>query len=111
MISIYHNPRCSKSRAALELVQQFSEEHTLELNVIEYLKTPPTLKELRALQAQLGEQSREMVREHEGLTPEQQCETLLAKPELLQRPIVSYQGHAVIGRPIARVQALLTERP
>lgn len=107
MISIYHNPRCSKSRAAVEWVQQFSEERDIELKVIEYLKTPLTLNELRTLQTQLGEQSRELVREHEGLTPEQQCELLLTQPELLQRPIVSYKGRAVIGRPIERVSSLL----
>jgi len=106
MITIYHNPRCSKSRTALELVQQFSKENAIELNIIEYLKTPLNLNELRLLQTQLGEQSREMVREYTDLNPEQQCEMLLAQPELLQRPIVSYQGRAVVGRPVDSISLL-----
>lgn len=106
MITLYHNPRCSKSRAALELVQQFSEENNVPFKVIEYLKTPLSLEELRALQKQLGEQSLQMVREHEGLTPEEQCELLLAQPELLQRPIVSYKGRAAIGRPTELIHTL-----
>jgi arsenate reductase (glutaredoxin) len=107
MITIYHNPRCSKSRAALELVQQFADQYDMELKVVEYLKTPLNLSELKMLQQQLGEQSCDMVREHEGLTPQQQRELLLAQPELLQRPIVSYQGRSVIGRPIEEVEQLL----
>ncbi|PRC94763.1 ArsC/Spx/MgsR family protein [Solimicrobium silvestre] len=107
MITIYHNPRCSKSRAALELTQQFAEQNQLALSVIEYLKTLLNLDELRALQKQLGEQSRDMVREYGALEPEQQCAILLAQPELLQRPIISYQGRAVIGRSPESIQALL----
>ncbi len=110
MITVYHNPRCSKSRAALELVRQFSENNGLTLTVVEYLKTPLNSNELQELQAQLGEQSREMVREHDGLNSKQQREILLAQPELLQRPIVSYRGRAAIGRPIERIEALLSTR-
>lgn len=107
MIRIYHNPRCSKSRAALEFVQKFSEENAIPLVIIEYLKSPPSLSELRTLQKQLGEQSLYMVRDHDGLNPQQQCEILGTQPELLQRPIVSYQGRAAIGRPLENIHALL----
>jgi arsenate reductase len=107
MITIYHNPRCSKSRAALEFVEEYAEQNDLTLHVIEYLKTPLSAKELIALQKQLGSQASEMVRDHDNLTPAQQREILLAQPELLQRPIVSYLGSAVIGRPTELIHTLL----
>jgi arsenate reductase len=108
MITIYHNPRCSKSRAALEITEHYANEYELTLNVIEYLKTPPSATELIALQMQLGGQVSQLVRDHDNLTLAQQREILLAQPELLQRPIVSYLGSAVIGRPTDLVHTLFT---
>jgi arsenate reductase len=107
MITIYHNPRCSKSRSALALVEQYADQHDLTMQVVDYQKNPLTEKELRTLQQQLGEQSAEMVREHADLTPEQQRTILLQQPELLQRPIVSFDGRAVIGRPTELIHSLL----
>ena len=108
MITIYHNPHCSKSRAALEITENYAREYDLTLNVIEYLKTPLSAAELIALQMQLGGQVGQMVRDHEDLTLAQQRQILLAQPELLQRPIVSYLGNAVIGRPGDLIHALFT---
>ena len=54
MLTIYHNPNCSKSRGALQVVQQFSSAHNEPLHVVEYLKTPLTRPQLLALQQQLN---------------------------------------------------------
>ena len=107
MITIYHNPRCSKSRAALELSQQYAQQHNLTLQVVEYLKNPLNLTELRLLQHQLGVQSSELVREHSDLTPKQQCQILLDQPELMQRPIIRFQDKAVIARPTELIYTVL----
>jgi arsenate reductase len=107
MIILYHNPRCSKSRSALQLVEQYADQHQLTVQVVEYLKNGLTEAELRSLQEQLGEQSEQLVREREGLSAEQQRKVLLAQPELLQRPIICYGGRAVIGRPTELIHTLL----
>lgn len=109
MITIYHNPRCSKSRAALEIVEQYARQHQLVVQVVEYLKTPLNARELTVLQKQLGAQVGELVREHHNLSAAQQRDLLLAQPELMQRPIVSYKGRAVIGRPTELIYSLLSE--
>ena len=116
MITIYHNPRCSKSREALTMVEQFAKEHRLTLDVVDYLKTPLSLQQLSVLHAQLGTDAREMVRDNEaefeqlGLATADEAALLQAiagHPRLLQRPIVSFNGRAMIGRPPARLTALL----
>lgn len=116
MITIYHNPHCSKSRQALELTQQFATTNGLSLHVIDYQKTPPTVAQLATLQQQLGEFAREMVRENEeeyvSLNLAQANNAALLKaladyPKLLQRPIVVYRNRAVIGRPSERLDDLL----
>ncbi len=108
MITIYHHPQCSKSRAALQLVQQFSTEHNLALQVIDYQKTPLLLPQLISLQLQLGNSVAEMVRENEeeyinlnlSLADDARLLQALADhPKLLQRPIVVYDSRAKIGRP------------
>lgn len=118
MLTIYHNPHCSKSREGLALVRQFSAEHEVPLQVVEYLKTPLTLEQLRALQHQLGVPAHEMVRrnqpDYERLQLEQADDPALLQalaecPGLLQRPIVSYRGRALIGRPPALLSAWLQE--
>jgi arsenate reductase len=108
MIKIYHNSRCSKSREALELVERFATQQSITLEVVEYLKTPPTPAQLAVLQSQLGCDLRDMVRSNEeeyaalGLAQANDAELMQAisdNPKLLQRPIVVYQGRALIGRP------------
>jgi arsenate reductase len=113
-LSIYHNPRCSKSREALALLQA----QGLTPAVIEYLKTPPSLAELQALQALLGLPARELLRASEeayqalgladpDLSEQALLEALAAHPQLLQRPIVVRGRRALIARPPERLLALL----
>jgi arsenate reductase len=116
MITIYHNPRCSKSREALALAQQFADENDLTLETIDYQKTPPTLAQLSIIAQQLNSAVREMVRDNEdeyaalGLNNANDATLLQAlanQPKLLQRPIIVYRNRAVIGRPPERVHDLL----
>jgi arsenate reductase (glutaredoxin) len=116
MITIYHNTRCSKSRESLALVQDFAAARNLPLNIIDYLVTPPGAEELAALQRQLGVPAREMVRDNEAEFAELNLaqaddnallQAVAAHPRLLQRPIVVYQGRAMIGRPPERLHELL----
>lgn len=116
MITLLHNPHCSKSRAALALTQQFAADNEISLNVIDYQSTPLQLTELRSLQQQLGLAVRDMVRDNETLfdtlrlthaSDDALFAALASHPQLLQRPIVVYQGRAVIGRPPEQLHALL----
>ena len=115
-ITVYHNPRCSKSRETLALVEAYAARHAVAVNVVDYRQTPLTHAQLTQLQAQLGLAARDMVRAHEevyatlGLqdaSDEALLHALAAHPELLQRPIVVRNGRAVIGRPPERVAAML----
>ncbi len=112
-ITFYHNPHCSKSRAALALL----EERGSDIRLIEYLKTPPTVTELECLATQLGMPVREMMRSNEpvyhelGLGDPALGETTLLRaiaehPILLQRPIAVTGERAVIGRPPGKVLEL-----
>lgn len=118
MLTIYHNPRCSKSREALSLAEQFASRQGIQLEVIEYLKTPPTIAQLLDLHRQLGGPVRDMIRSNEDEYTELDLahadETgLLAaiavNPKLLQRPIVVYKDRAAIGRPPERLNELFSE--
>tara|TARA_B100000676_G_C17246937_1_gene421510 strand:+ start:51 stop:398 length:348 start_codon:yes stop_codon:yes gene_type:complete len=110
---IYHNPRCSKSRQSLALL----EESQCAPEVVEYLKAPPTVSELRGLLGKLGLPAHEVLRTKEdeyaacGLTPDSSEEAILAAielhPILLERPIVVKGDCAVIGRPPENVRELL----
>lgn len=113
-ITLYHNPRCSKSRQTLALLR----EHDIEPDIVEYLETPPNEATLRELQSMLGVNVREMMRTNEaaykelGLGRDSVTETELlaaiaAHPILLQRPIVVHGKRAVIGRPPENVLDLL----
>ncbi len=113
MLTIYHNPRCSKSRATLALIT----ERDIEPKVIEYLKTPPTAKELKSIIAKLGIKPEALVRKGEDIYKEkfaakqlsdtQWIEALAANPILIERPIVVSGDKAVIGRPPENVLTLL----
>jgi arsenate reductase len=112
-ITIYHNPRCGKSRSALALL----EEKGLQPHIIEYLKTPPAKEELRAILRKLGMKPEQIVRKGEGvykqkfagkaLTDEQWLDALVKHPILIERPIVVKGDRAVIGRPPENVLVLL----
>lgn len=112
-VVIYHNTRCSKSRSACEIVAS----RGIEATIVEYLKTPPTRAELRALLQKLGMKPEEIVRRGEDvfkehyvgktLDDEQWLDALLAHPILIERPIVVRGDKAVIGRPPEKVLDLL----
>lgn len=110
---IYHNPRCSKSRATLALL----EKRGVELDVVEYLKTPPSAADLERLLAKLGRPARDIVRSKEAEfeasgaeldAPDAELLALIAEhPKLLERPIVETESGARIGRPPEAVLELL----
>jgi len=115
--AFFHNPRCSKSRAALALLQQ----HGVSPRIINYLETPPSADELRALLRQLGLPARELLRsgepEYAGLgladptmSDEHLIAAMAAHPRLIERPVFVHGGRAVIGRPPERVLELLDRR-
>ena len=105
-VRIYHNPRCSKSRQTLQLLQ----DRNIESQVVEYLKTPPDASELAAILEMLGLEPRELMRRKEpeykacgadnpGLSRTQLIELMVANPKLIERPIVVNGSRAAIGRP------------
>ena len=109
---IYHNPRCSKSRATLALL----EERGIDADIVDYLATPPSRDVLRRLLRKLGAPALTMVRTDEpefqpykgrALDDDQILDLLVAHPRLLQRPIVEIDTKARIGRPPERVLELL----
>jgi len=110
---IYHNPRCSKSRQALDILCA----HKIEPKVIEYLKTPPDAKTLKALLAKLGLKPRDILRDGEeefamlklddpNRTDDDLIGAIVQQPILLQRPIVVHGERAVVGRPPEKVKDL-----
>ena len=113
MITLWHNPRCSKSRQALALI----EEAGVDVSLRHYLEDAPTRDEIIAARDALGLRAIEMMRTGEkvfkemGLTKDSPEETLIdamaAHPILIERPIAFANGRAVIGRPPEAVQALL----
>lgn len=105
-IKIYHNPRCSKSRQTLQLLN----EHETEPQIIEYLKTPPSRDELEDILDMLGLEPRELMRKKEkeykeaglnnpDLDRDALIQGMLDHPKLMERPIVIKDGKAIIGRP------------
>ncbi|NNJ80107.1 MAG: arsenate reductase (glutaredoxin) [Xanthomonadales bacterium] len=113
-ITILHNPRCSKSRATLALVQ----EHGVEPHIRLYLENPPSEDEIREILTLLGRSPRELMRKGEAEYKEQGLadpnlddDTLIsamaATPRLIERPIVLANGKAAIGRPPESVLEIL----
>lgn len=113
-IRIYHNPRCSKSRQTLELLQ----EHNISPEIILYLDNPPSKAELQSLLTKLGINARGLLRTSEdaykelgladpNLADERLVEAMLQAPKLIQRPIVVAGDKAVLGRPPENVLDLL----
>jgi arsenate reductase (glutaredoxin) len=112
-LSIYFNPRCSKCRTARGLLA----DRDVDARIIEYLRTPPTVAELRVLMDQLGlREPRGMMRTGEGVYAElglaevsgdALLEAIATHPILLERPIVVYRGRAVIARPPELLLTLL----
>lgn len=112
MLTIYHNPRCSKSRQTLELIKDNSSK---EIKIVEYLKTPLTQEEIESLLSLLSCSPIEMMRVKEAEFKEQNLKgaddktlvaAMVATPKLIERPIVSDGDRAVIGRPPENALAL-----
>jgi arsenate reductase len=113
-VEIYHNPRCSKSRQTLQLLQ----ERGIEPQVIEYLRTPPDKATLERILDMLGLAPRQLMRTKEAeykeqglddpaLTREQLIDAMIATPKLIERPIVIKNGKAAIGRPPEKILEIL----
>lgn len=113
-VKIYHNPRCSKSRQTLQLLQA----QGIEPEIIEYLKTPPTADELNDILKKLAIEPRELMRKKEAeykatgmdntdLNNQTLIKGMIETPKLIERPIVLANGKAVIGRPPENVLTIL----
>lgn len=110
-MKIYHNPRCSKSREAMSLIQ----EQGIEPEIIEYLKTPPSASELKALLKLLGLRPRDIMRSKDAnfealalnLDDDNAVIQALAQhPEFIERPIVVQGSTAIVARPPEKVREL-----
>ncbi len=113
-VTIYHNPRCSKSRQTLELLEKKGVAPT----VVEYLKTPPTAEQLKAILTQLRFTPRELMRKKEAAYNECKLENpalsdddlirfMVEHPILIERPIVLANDKAALGRPPEQVLEIL----
>jgi arsenate reductase len=113
-VRIYHNPRCSKSRQTLKILQ----DQSVSPQVVEYLKTPPDADTLSELLDMLGLEPRQLMRKKEaeytesgaddpGLSRAQLIDLMVQYPKLIERPIVVSDGKATIGRPPESVLEIL----
>ena len=115
-MTIWHNPRCSKSRQCLAWL----EERNDEIEIVKYLETPPSVKVLTEVLSMLGMKPRELLRIKENeykelglsnasLSDDAIIEAMVAAPKLIERPIVIYNGKAALGRPLEKVMELVQE--
>jgi len=113
-LTLYHNPRCTKSRGALELLQA----RGLTPDIVLYLETPPDAAQLRDLLGKLGISARQLLRTGEddykqlnladaGLSDDQLIAAMAAHPKLIERPILVAGDKAAIGRPPENVLEIL----
>lgn len=114
MLTIYHNPRCSKSRQTLALIEAANS----DVEIVEYLKNPPSIETLANILKLLGGEPRAMMRTKEdeykiqsladeNITTNELLAAMAATPKLIERPIVVCGDKACIGRPPENVLALL----
>ena len=113
-VKIYHNPRCSKSRQTLEILNK----KNLDIDIVEYLKSPLNINEISNLLKKLGYTARDLLRKGEdvyknenlsdkSLTEDFLIDMMSKNPILIERPIVVSNGKAVIGRPPEKVLEIL----
>ncbi len=113
-VTIYHNPRCSKSRETLQILIDDGHQPT----VVEYLKTPPPAKKLDELLGMLGMEPRDLMRRKEAaygenglndpdLSREALIKAMVENPILIERPIVVHGDRAALGRPPESVRDIL----
>ncbi len=113
LMKIYHNPRCSKSRQTLNLIKEAGK----DVEIVEYLKNPPTADELREVLRKLNLPVEYLIRKNEDiyktqykgkeLSEEEWIQALAEHPKMLERPIVVEGDKAVLGRPPENVLKLL----
>ncbi len=113
MLKIYHNPRCTKSRQSLDILEKSGE----EFEVIKYLQDVPTKDELRKVLEYLNMPAEQLVRKNETiwkenfkgrvLTEEEILDAMITYPKLIERPIIVKGSTAIIGRPTERIYDLL----
>lgn len=114
MVTLYHNPRCSKSRQTLQLL----EARGVKPKIVEYLNEPPSTAELRAILNKLGMKPRDLLRQGEAryaelklkeraLSEEALIKLMVENPILIERPIVVSGNKAAIGRPPEKVLEIL----
>ena len=113
-VVIFHNPRCTKSRQALQLLQ----EQGVEPDVVEYLQNPPSKSRLKQILKMLGMKPRDLMRrqekeykelglDNESLTQEQLITAMVENPKLIERPIVISDKGIALGRPPENVKKIL----
>jgi arsenate reductase (glutaredoxin) len=113
-ITIYHNPRCSKSRQTLELLR----DRGVEPTIVEYLSTPPSPEQLSEILNRLNLEPRDLMRKHEPeyreagldnpeLSREQLIQGMVDNPKVIERPIVVTDDKAAVGRPPENVLTIL----
>ena len=113
MIKIYHNPRCSKSRQGLKILNDLQ----TDFEIIDYLKNPPTKNELKNILMLLGYRPLDLIRQNEiiwkenykgkELSDEAIIKAMTDFPKLIERPIVINKNRAVIGRPPEIIKSIL----
>lgn len=113
-VTMYHNPRCSKSRQTLELLRS----RGIEPEIIEYLKSPPDADTLKDILAMLDMEPRDLMRKKENAYKEEGLDdeslgrddliaAMVKHPILMERPVVIHNGKAAIGRPPESVLDIL----
>ena len=113
-VIIYHNPRCSKSRQTLQLI----EGRGIQPNIVEYLKSPPSAAELKEILSLLDMTPRDLMRKKEAaykeaklddpnLSDDDLIRTMVAHPILIERPIIINGNKAALGRPPENVLSIL----
>jgi arsenate reductase len=112
MFTIYHNPKCSKSRESLKLL----EENASDIKIVEYLKTPLSIDELKSIALKLNLKPAEFVRTKESLIQEEGLDlssddkvlaAMVKYPKIIERPIIIKGDKAVLGRPPENIKKLL----
>ena len=113
MIRVYHNNRCSKSRGACDILKA----NGIEVEIIEYLKTPPTENEILDILGKLGMKASDIVRRGEYIyknnfagkefTESEWIKILSENPILIERPIIVNGDKAVIGRPLEKINEII----
>jgi arsenate reductase len=119
MFTIYHNTRCSKSRQTLGLLENYTQSSEESFTIIEYLKTPLTIQEIKQLLIQLDCKVIEMMRTKEALFNQLNLknaeddvllQAMINNPKLIERPIVSDGINAIIGRPPENITMLFKQK-